>query len=322
MSDVRSQISNPPLPPFAKGGLWPHRLAVVLAWATFPLLFIGGLVTSKGAGLAVPDWPTTFGYNMFLYPWSEMVGNILYEHSHRLVASFVGLLTIALALALWLREQRAWLRWLGVTALLVVIAQGILGGLRVVLLQHTLAVIHACLAQAFFALTVGLALFTSPQWHAESTETPITDSGRLYRLGTITTALIYFQIIFGAVIRHTGERLDAHLFVGGLVALHVILLVLRVTRYHAARLKLVRLACCLGTLLLVQLLLGIGSYFAKFTTLLRLPMDMVVLLTTMHLVVGALMLATSLALALRSYRLSDSAKPTMGPNALEEQFST
>ena len=158
MSDVNSQISNTPLAPFAKGGLWPHRLAVVLGCATFSLLFIGGLVTSKGAGLAVPDWPTTFGYNMFLYPWPEMVGNILYEHSHRLVASCVGLLTIVLAVALWFGERRTWLRWLGVTALLVVIAQGILGGLRVVLRQDTFAILHACLAQAFFALTVGLAL--------------------------------------------------------------------------------------------------------------------------------------------------------------------
>ncbi len=221
MSDVNSQISNPPLAPFTtKGGLWPHRLAVVLACATFPLLFIGGLVTSKGAGLAVPDWPTTFGYNMFLYPWSEMVGNILYEHSHRLVASCVGLLTIALAMALWFGERRTWLRWLGVTALLVVIAQGILGGLRVVLRQDTFAILHACLAQA-------------------------------------------------------------------------------------ARLKLVRLAGSLGILLLVQLLLGVGSYFAKFTTLLQLPMDMVVFLTTTHLIVGALMLVTSSALTIHSYRLSE-----------------
>ncbi|MCE3243034.1 MAG: putative Cytochrome oxidase assembly precursor, partial [Deltaproteobacteria bacterium] len=86
--------------------VWPHRLAVITACATFPLLFIGGLVTSKGAGLAVPDWPTTFGYNMFLYPWSKMVGNIFYEHSHRLVASAVGFLTIALALSLWVQERR------------------------------------------------------------------------------------------------------------------------------------------------------------------------------------------------------------------------
>src|SRR5262245_5852427 len=96
---------------------WPHRLALVLAWATFPLLFIGGLVTSLGVGMAVPDWPTTFGYNMFLYPWSKMIGGIFYEHSHRLVASAVGLLTIGLALTFWVYERRRWLRWLGVAAL-------------------------------------------------------------------------------------------------------------------------------------------------------------------------------------------------------------
>src|SRR5258705_8661258 len=127
-----SGIEEPILPHPLTISVWPHRIAVILVGATFPLLFIGGLVTGKGAGLAVPDWPTSFGYNMFLYPWSKMVGNIFYEHSHRLVASCVGLLTIALAVALWFGERRTWLRWLGVTALLVVIAQGILGGLRVV----------------------------------------------------------------------------------------------------------------------------------------------------------------------------------------------
>src|SRR5574342_1275515 len=115
----------------ASEGVWPHRIAVVLACATFPLLFIGGLVTSKGAGLAVPDWPTTFGYNMFLYPWSKMVGGIFYEHSHRLIGSAVGFLTILLAVVLWYRESRQWLGWLGIVALAVVIAQGVLGGLRV-----------------------------------------------------------------------------------------------------------------------------------------------------------------------------------------------
>ena len=131
---------------------WPHRLAVTLAGATFPLLFIGGLVTSLGAGLAVPDWPTTFGYNMFLYPWSKMIGGVFYEHSHRLIASCVGLLTIALTVTLWIKEDRRWLRWLGITALAMVIVQGVLGGLRVVLLQHTLAIIHACFAQVFFCV--------------------------------------------------------------------------------------------------------------------------------------------------------------------------
>src|SRR6266508_1979650 len=300
---------------------WPHRLAVALACATFPLLFIGGLVTSKSAGLAVPDWPTTFGYNMFLYPWSKMIGNIFYEHSHRLVAAFVGLLTIALAVILWLRERRAWLRWLGVVALGLVIIQGILGGLRVVLLESTLAIIHACFAQAFFALTVALALFTSREWRRDTIEAPIADGGRLWRLATITTALIYIQVVFGAVLRHSGERLDAHVLFAGLVAVHVILLLLRVTKHHGANLKLVRSAYALGILLLLQFLLGAASYLAKFTILLRLPIDMIVLLTTTHLIVGALMLVTSLALALRSYRLSATSKPALGANALTEQFS-
>jgi hypothetical protein len=121
---------------------------------------------------------------------------ISFTNSHPLVASCVGLLTIALAVTLWFGERRTWLRWLGVTALLVVIAQGILGGLRVVLLQNTLAILHACLAQAFFALTVGLALFSSREWAGEPPQAPITDSGRLCRRGAITTALIYLQVIF------------------------------------------------------------------------------------------------------------------------------
>src|SRR5215813_5978791 len=143
---------------------WPHRLALLTALATVPLLFIGGLVTSTGSGLAVPDWPTTFGENMFLYPWSKMIGGIFYEHSHRLFGSLVGFLTILLAFSLWLGESRPSLRWLGIVALGAVIIQGILGGLRVVLLQQTLAIIHACFAQAFFALIASLVLFTSTEW--------------------------------------------------------------------------------------------------------------------------------------------------------------
>src|SRR5512139_2716975 len=108
---------------------WAHALALTTATATLLLIFVGGVVTNTGSGLAVPDWPTTFGYNMFLYPWSKMIGGIFFEHSHRLVASTVGLLTIALALAFWFYEQRRWLRWLGIAALALVIAQGVLGGL-------------------------------------------------------------------------------------------------------------------------------------------------------------------------------------------------
>src|SRR5574341_1922956 len=149
----------PPTP-----NLWAHRLAVVTAAGTLVLIYVGGVVTNTGSALAVPDWPTTFGHSMFLYPWSRMVGGILYEHSHRLIGSLVGLLTVALAVGLWWAAPRGRLLALGLVAVLAVIAQGVLGGLRVVLLQATLAVVHGILAQTFFALIAGLAVCTSREW--------------------------------------------------------------------------------------------------------------------------------------------------------------
>jgi heme a synthase len=296
--------------------VWPHRLAVVTACATFPLLFIGGLVTSKGAGLAVPDWPTTFGYNMFLYPWSKMVGNIFYEHSHRLVASGVGFLTIALALSLWLQERRKWLRWLGAMALVLVVVQGVLGGLRVTLLEQSLAIVHASLAQAFFALTVSLALFTSPEWRERIAEPPLAAYGRLRRLAAVTTGLIYLQVLFGAVLRHTGLRLDAHLLFAALVTLHVVLLTARIFKEHRDHRRLIRPALFLSAMLLLQLVLGTVSYLAKFTTILRIAIDATVFITTTHLAAGALMLVTSLVLTLRAYRF-----PTVRTAAGQEVFT-
>ena len=295
----------------------------MLVCATFPLLFIGGLVTSKGAGLAVPDWPTTFGHNMFFYPWSKMVGNIFYEHSHRLVASCVGLLTIAFTVTVWVRESRAWLRWLAVAALVLVVVQGILGGLRVILLEQTLAIVHAATAQAFFALTVGLAVFTSKDWLGlpEPTES-LNDGGRLRRLCLATTALIYIQVIIGAVVRHTGERVDAHLAFAALVGLHTVLILIRISRNHATVSGLQRPALVLFALLLLQLLLGILSYLAKFTAALRLPIDATVIITTTHLACGALMLGSAVALTLKCYRLSTARAQTAGREILTEQFST
>jgi heme a synthase len=300
---------------------WPHRLAVCLACATFPLLFIGGLVTSKGAGLAVPDWPTTFGYNMFLYPWSKMVGNVFYEHSHRLVAAAVGLLTIVLTLAFWLRERRYWLRRLGLAALLLVVLQGVIGGLRVVWLEQGLAIVHAAFAQAFFALTVSLGVFTSPEWREPPKGQPITDGGRLLCLCAATTGLIYVQAIFGAVLRHTGESLEWHLLFAALVTLHVLFILVRVLRAPADHPKFRRPACVLGILLLLQLMLGAGSYLGKFTSLLGLLSGNVVLMTTTHLAAGALMLATSLWLTLRAYRVSAPPRGAASRDLLTEQFS-
>lgn len=302
-------------------GLWSHRMAVLLVCATFLLLFIGGLVTSEGAGLAVPDWPTTFGYNMFLYPWSKMVGNIFYEHSHRLVASLVGLLTIMLALTLWFRERRHWLRWLGIAALALVILQGVIGGLRVVLHEQTLAIVHAAFAQAFFALTVSLAVFTSTEWDHSLQGAPMVDGARLRRLGMATTAVIYVQSVFGAILRHTGERLDAHLFFAAMVVLHVLFVWVRLVRSHLNQPKLTRPAGLLAILLILQVASGVVSYFGKFTALLNLGFGTLVVLTTTHLVIGALMLAASLVLTLRCYRLSSTSNASARPEFFKEQLS-
>jgi cytochrome c oxidase assembly protein subunit 15 len=311
-----------PMPNSGRENVWPHRFALLTAWATFPLLFIGGLVTSQGAGLAVPDWPTTFGYNMFLYPWSKMVGDIFYEHSHRLVASGVGLLTLTLALLLWLYERRMWLRWLGVIALGLVIVQGIIGGLRVVLLEGTLAILHACFAQAFFALTVSLVFFTSQEWKEVAEKIRLPNAGRLQRLCTITTAMIYVQGVFGAVLRYTGARLDAHLLFAALVALHVALLSGRILRFHSDQPRLFRPAVFLCGLLILQLALGLGSYLVKFTSLgMALSPLSVVLLRTTHVVTGALMLVTSLLLTLRSYRLLALPEPMVAQGFLSERVS-
>src|SRR3954471_18673653 len=159
-----------------------HRIALITACATFPLIFMGGLVTSHGAGMSVPDWPNSYGYNMFLFPPKFWVGGILYEHTHRLMGTVVGLLSIILAIAAWKIETRKWVRNLALAVLAAVILQGILGGLRVILIQLHLAIIHACFAQAFFCLTALVAAVTS-RWWIESPTIPW--RSRLVALGAI-----------------------------------------------------------------------------------------------------------------------------------------
>jgi cytochrome c oxidase assembly protein subunit 15 len=182
---------------------WLHRFAVLTAVATFCLIWVGGLVTSHGAGMAVPDWPTTYGYNMFFFPFSKWVGGIFYEHSHRLVASGVGLMTVVLASWLWLKETRRWLRWLGLLALAAVILQGVLGGLRVTQMKDVLGVFHATLAQLFFGLVSAIALFTSRWWRqAEQARLSVYAPGGLRYAFAAVTGLILLQLILGAAMRH------------------------------------------------------------------------------------------------------------------------
>src|SRR5947208_12579459 len=147
---------------------WLNRFAWLTCVATLLLICRGGMVTSKNVGLAVPDWPTTFGYNMFLFPVSKWIGGIFFEHTHRLIASAVGFLTIILTTWLWRSEPRKWVRNLGIIALGAVLLQGLLGGLRVTMLKDEIGIFHACLAQAFLGLVVVIALATSKFWRALS----------------------------------------------------------------------------------------------------------------------------------------------------------
>src|SRR5689334_385309 len=182
---------------------WLHRYAKLVTASTVLLIAAGGMVTSTDSGLSVPDWPTTYGWNMFTFPLSKMVGGIRYEHSHRLIASTVGFLTIILAAWTWRIEQRRWVRWLGVACLGAVILQGLLGGLTVLLLlPPPVSIGHAGLAQLFFCLTLTLALVTSPGWRADH---PAVDDVTLRRLTALTTAAVYVQILLGATMRHTNS---------------------------------------------------------------------------------------------------------------------
>ena len=187
--------------------VWLHRFACVLSVATLFLVALGGVVTTKGVGMAVPDWPTTYGENMFLFPPSKWIGGIFYEHSHRLVASVVGMLTIVLAVWLWLKESRAWLRWLGLIAFFGVVFQGVLGGMRVVFDAHgwgtELGVFHAIFAQLFFLLICSIALFTSGWWDRRvRQEFGPGEAAALRNIFTLTTLLILVQLVFGATMRH------------------------------------------------------------------------------------------------------------------------
>jgi cytochrome c oxidase assembly protein subunit 15 len=185
--------------------------AMATAGAAFILLLSGGLVTSKGVGMTVPDWPNSYGYNMFLFPISRWVGGIFYEHVHRLIASGVGLMTIILAISLWMAEPRKWVRMLGYIAVATVIVQGVLGGLRVTMILDELGIFHGMLAQAYVSLLVVICIATSKafatggarwRWHAPG----------LMRWAVVLTALVYLQLAIGAIMRHEHAGLAIHDF--------------------------------------------------------------------------------------------------------------
>ena len=191
---------------------WLHWYAVILALSIVALICSGGMVTSKNAGLAVPDWPNSYGYNMFAFPVSRWVGGVLLEHTHRLAATVVGTLTIGLTLLLLFAEARWWVRVLGYAALSLVILQGVLGGLRVVLVADWIGIFHGCVAQAFLALVSLIALVTSRWWFTLGAANPRRpDPAALAGFAKqvlVVAVLIYAQLALGATMRHAHAGLS------------------------------------------------------------------------------------------------------------------
>src|SRR6184192_1643366 len=287
-----------------------HRLAAATAAATFVLLFVGGLVTSTGSGLAVPDWPLSFGQ---VFP--PMVGGVLFEHGHRLAATAVGCLTVVLALWTVVGDVRLSVRALGLLALLAVLLQGLLGGITVLYkLPLAVSVTHACLAQTFFCLTVALAIVTSPAWSAPR---PRRSPGALGVLAGLTTGAVFGQLVLGALMRHMHAGLaipDFPLAFGRLVpplvtphiAVHfahrigalVVAVAVGSTAVHVLRHTddpwVRRPALLASGLVVLQVTLGALTIWSHRA----------VPATTMHLVVGAALLATCLVFTLRATRVT------------------
>jgi heme a synthase len=280
-----------------------HRFAVFTACVTLVLIVAGALVTSNDAGLSVPDWPTSFGS---FYKIPHMVGGIKYEHSHRMVAEFVGLLTIILAVWTWRVEKRRWMRLLGLAALATVIVQGILGGLTVLFfLPAIISSAHAVIAQTFFCIAVAIAVFTGRRWIEEEPRTEL-DQRRpaLFTLILLAIFVLYVQLFLGAMFRHHGLSWWPHIVNAGLVAIVLSWTTIRaITVYpHVDAIR--RPAVAMLFLMLAQLCLGFLAFvtrvmWGKDAAQPELPM---VISTVIHVAVGAMLLAATIVLAIQVWR--------------------
>ena len=285
-----------------------HRFAVLVACATFFLIIAGANVTSHDAGLAVPDWPLSFGK---VFP--QMVGNVFWEHGHRMIATAVGLLTIALVVYLQLREPRGWVKRLGWIALAAVIAQGLLGGLTVKLfLPLWVSAAHATLAQLFFLITVSIAMFTSSGWMSPPSFVRSVENASLRPLSVLALAVILTQLVLGATLRHSAtwdQNLPLALVLAHVGGAFVVTLVLgatvaRVMTRHRGDKYLTRPALCAAALLLVQLSLGIAAYILRARSPFDpQPLTPMVAVTVSHVACGALVFASTIVLTLRIFRV-------------------
>jgi cytochrome c oxidase assembly protein subunit 15 len=276
---------------------------VFAACATFVLIIAGALVTSNDAGLSVPDWPTSFGS---LYKIPHLVGGVKFEHTHRMIAQFVGFLTIILAVWTWRSDRRRWIRYLAVAALGTVIAQGILGGLTVLFyLPPVVSSAHAALAQTFFCIAVAIAVFTGRRWVEEKPVAEI-DPGRprLITLTCVSIFVLYMQLIVGALFRHHGMSWWPHVFNAPFVAVMLTWTAIRAVSQYARIDAIQRPAVIMLSLLIAQLCLGFVAFMTRVAwghdaVQPELPM---VISTVAHVAVGALLLATTVVLAIQVWR--------------------
>ena len=272
-----------------------HRWSILLAFCTLLLVVAGGLVTSRDAGLSVPDWPLSYGKLM-----PPMEGGILYEHGHRMIATTVGIFTIVSLIWLWQAETRRWMKWLGVAALVAVIAQGVLGGLTVIyLLPWWISSAHASLAQLFFSTTVAMAMFTSSWWLRGPVEV---DEDARYPIRGLSLAAPIFvlgQLALGAAARHKAIGSIYHICGSPIVTFVVLWVALRILLHYAQNRELRRGALGLIAVTLTQVFLGIAAYMSRIAYADAIqPMPLMVTFTVLHVAVGALTLATSVTLAI------------------------
>ena len=326
---------------------WPHRLAVLLVCATFPLIWVGGLVTTYDAGMSVPDWPSTYGYNLFAYPWQTWLfgpWDLLIEHSHRLLGALVGFIAIAFVWSVWRSDSRRGMRAAAMGALGLVIIQGGLGGVRVLFDERQLAMAHGCLGPAFFGYCVALAVFTSHKWKPVPSEAASANPQRLHRVALLTVIFAYFQLVIGAQLRHVSVMASPSVF-RGVVLFHLVIAVV-VTFYVFQLLLIVRQqyrlvaplqtpAISLAALILVQVGLGGATWIVKygwpeffapyaFAALYTIQAKSLfqALVVTLHVATGSLILATSVAMFARSVRLIRIPTVALGSSAFMLELAT
>lgn len=276
-----------------------HRFALLLACCTLLLVVAGAMVTSKDAGLSVPDWPLSYGRLM-----PPMEGNIFYEHGHRMIATAVGMLSIVMAVWLWRSPAPRWLKMTGLAAVGGVIAQGVLGGITVLwMLPPAVSSSHACLAELFFSTTVAIALFTSRAW--QNGAAAVEDRG-LLPLRTVALFLpvfVLFQVALGATARHKAIGSIYHIANSALVTAAVLYVTLRILLHCARHGALRQSAIGMLIVTLVQVFLGIAAYMSRIATVDAVqPMPVMVTFTVMHVAVGALTMAASVVLAIQVCR--------------------